>query len=31
MDEVEANKLWVEQHLDAVKAWLRNSEGISWG
>ena len=31
MDEVEANKLWVEQHLDAVKAWLRNSEGISRG
>ena len=31
MDEVETNKLWMEQHLDAVKAWLRNSKRISRG
>ena len=28
MDEVEANKLWMEEHFDAVWEWLTEAQSV---
>ena len=28
MDEVEANKLWMEEHFDAVWEWLTETQSV---